>query len=291
MRNVRLASLLAALFDVLLYFVSASIGLLLTGWAYLAVRGAPLRPEDVAADPVFWLFQTLGLVGPTVGLARIRHPAFFRAALRFHPGPVLAAAGRGLAVGLGAAGAAVGLIVAWPAPTVIVSGDAAEFAATVWVQANVALTEETVFRGYLWFLLERRLGWAAAAGLTSLLFAFAHGANPAFSLSPPVLANLLLAGLVLAAVRRRLGFPAAVGWHFGWNAALGALFGLPVSGVTFPALVRVLDAAPVAWGGGSFGPEGGFAGTVALLASLGFVAFDGWERAGRIILKVRRVLP
>ncbi len=291
MRNVRLASILGAALEVLLYFLSVGLGLLITGFGYLAVRAAgPTRPEDLPSDPIFWTLQTFGVLGPTALLAAARNPGLFRAARQAEPGKIAAGAGRGAGLGLGAGAAAVGLVLAWPTATSMTAGDAAGFLATSWVQANVALTEEIVFRGYLWSVLESRVGPGPTLILTSLLFALAHGANPAFTPGLPVIPNLLLAGLILGILRRRMGFPAAVGWHFGWNVALGGLFGVPVSGVTFPALLRVTATAPTCWSGGAFGPEGGLAGTVVLVASLGLFTFDGWNWTSRFILKVRRVL-
>lgn len=290
MRNVRLASFLGASVEVLLYFLLVGLGLFTAGLGYLLVRGpGPTRLEDLARDPVLWPLQTLGVVGPTVLLMAARHPDLLRALPQTRPRRAAAGAARGMVLGLGAGSLAAGLVVAWPGPGEITPGDAAGFATTLWIQANVALSEETIFRGYLWLILEDRLGHRLTLVLTSLLFALAHGANPAFTPAPPVLLNLLLAGLVLGTLRRQTGFAAAVGWHFGWNSGLGGLFGLPVSGLTFPALLRVAGAAPAFWAGGPFGPEGGLAGTVALALSFGLLG--GWKGARRTILKVRRILP
>mgnify|MGYP000039750467 CR=1 FL=1 len=292
MRNVQLASFLGASAEVLLYFVLVGLGLLIAGLGYLLVRGpGPTRLEDLARDPILWPLQTLGVVGPTVLLMAARHPDLLRTLRQARPWQAAAGAARGMALGLGAGATAAGIALAWPAPADIGPGDGTGFLVTVWIQANVALTEETVFRGYLWSVLGRRLGPGPALILTSLLFALAHGANPAFTPTSPALLNLLLAGLVLGTLRRRAGFTAAVGWHFGWNSGLGGLFGLPVSGVTFPALLRVTGAAPPPWSGGAFGPEGGLAGTLALALSLGLPASGGWKGARRTILKMRRILP
>jgi hypothetical protein len=52
--------------------------------------------------------------------------------------------------------------------------------------------------------------------------------------------------------------------HWGWNVAMGAIFGLPVSGFAFPGILKVELVPDLDWlSGGAFGPEAGVAGTVA----------------------------
>mgnify|MGYP000588225027 CR=1 FL=1 len=283
MRNVPgLKPLLLTAFDTLLYFLSVGLGLLISGLAYAGLRTwTPGPPEGPTADPLFWPLQTLGVVGPTCLLWGLRRPETFRACLRPTPEALVGGA-RGLLLGLGCAGLAAALVLLWPAGLAPGPGPLK----TLWVHLNVALAEEAVFRGYLWALVELRLGVRAAHWATGLLFALAHGANP--GLGPLAPLNLLLAGLLLGALRRNWGFWAAVGWHLGWNFGLGGLFGLPVSGLSFPGLVRLFPTAPEFWAGGAFGPEGGLAGTAVLAGAL--VGAGGWGRAAGIILKVRRVL-
>ncbi len=65
-----------------------------------------------------------------------------------------------------------------------------------------------------------------------------------------------------------------VGGHFGWNWTMGALLGVPVSGITrlAPApLLRAVDAGPTWLTGGHYGVEGGVACTLALIASTLFI--------------------
>ncbi len=281
MRNVPgLKPLLLTAFDTLLYFLSVGLGLLISGLAYAGLRaGTPGPPEGPLADPLFWPLQTLGVVGPTLLLGRLRWPERFSARLRPTPGALVGGA-RGLLLGLGCAGLAAALVLLWPAGLAPGPGPFK----TLWVQLNVALAEEAVFRGYLWSLVEFRLGVRAAHWATAVLFALAHGANPGLGPLGPL--NILLAGLLLGALRRGWGFWAAVGWHLGWNFGLGGLFGLPVSGLTFPGLVQLFPTAPEFWAGGAFGPEGGLAGTAVLAGAL--AGFYGWGRAAGIILKVRR---
>jgi hypothetical protein len=71
---------------------------------------------------------------------------------------------------------------------------------------------------------------------------------------------------------RSLWFP--FGLHWGWNWAMGALLGSPISGITTLApnpLLRFSSNGPEWIGGGAYGVEGGVACTVALLLSTVYV--------------------
>jgi hypothetical protein len=71
---------------------------------------------------------------------------------------------------------------------------------------------------------------------------------------------------------RSLWFP--LGVHWAWNWALGAVFGLPVSGITKiapnPLLVGT-DLGPAWLTGAAYGIEGGIACTIALIVSTLFI--------------------
>jgi Predicted metal-dependent membrane protease len=136
-----------------------------------------------------------------------------------------------------------------------------------------ALGEEAVFRGYpLQTLSRARLAWVGVL-LTSIPFALAHFWNPNI-VRGVTFANTALAGIWLAIAylrTRNLWFP--LGVHWGWNWALGSIFGLPVSGLTLLShpLMYGKDLGPKWLTGGSYGIEGGVAGTVALVASTLFL--------------------
>jgi hypothetical protein len=69
----------------------------------------------------------------------------------------------------------------------------------------------------------------------------------------------------------------ATGVHLGWNWVMAALLDFPVSGLTFfdtPLYDAVVRGAPW-WTGGDFGPEAGLAGTLVLLAGIGWLARGG----------------
>ncbi len=136
-----------------------------------------------------------------------------------------------------------------------------------------AASEEALFRGYLLQTFARSdLKWFGIA-MTSVLFAFAHNANP--GANPLALANTLLAGVWFAVAyfkTRDLWFPFGV--HLAWNWLQGPVFGISVSGITGFApdpLLRANDVGPAWLTGANYGIEGGGACTVAIILSLALI--------------------
>jgi hypothetical protein len=152
-----------------------------------------------------------------------------------------------------------------------------------------ALAEEALLRGYPLQTMTRAGLFGAGAVITSVAFAAMHMGNPNFRLGIPVL-NLVIAGIWFAVAywrTRSLWLP--LGIHWAWNWALGSLFGLPVSGITEIAphpLLHGFDLGPAWLTGGSYGVEGGIAGTIALIISTVFVWRTRWVNATDEMLKL-----
>ena len=131
-----------------------------------------------------------------------------------------------------------------------------------------ALAEELMFRGYPFQRLEEAIGPFGAIMVFSVLFGVVHLMNPGASTLG--LLNTVLIGIVLAIAylrTRALWLP--WGLHFGWNATLGLLFGLPVSGLrVFNVVVRSSAKGPNWLTGGSYGLEAGVPGVLAVLVGL-----------------------
>lgn len=132
--------------------------------------------------------------------------------------------------------------------------------------AGIAFFEELLVRSYPFQTLIEGLGTWPAWALSSLGFGLLHLGNP--DLTPLGVVNLVLAGLLFALfVLRTRALWLAVGFHFAWNLTQGPILGLPVSGIRFEStLMRSVPAGPAWWTGGAFGPEGGVAATLVLLA-------------------------
>jgi uncharacterized protein len=137
-----------------------------------------------------------------------------------------------------------------------------------------AAWEEAIFRGYpLQTMARSHLAWVAII-LTSIIFSWGHLDNP--NVVPGfTFANTAIAGAWLAVAylkTRDLWFP--LGIHWAWNWTMGAVLGLPVSGIerlTPEPLWRATDLGPAWLTGGAYGIEGGAACTIALIASTLFI--------------------
>ncbi|GGW87365.1 CAAX amino protease [Streptomyces malachitofuscus] len=122
--------------------------------------------------------------------------------------------------------------------------------------AAASVTEELLFRGVLFRIIEERAGTWLALVPTSVLFGLWHMANPDASLWGVVVITLG-AGTMLAAAyaaTRNLWVP--IGVHFGWNYAASGIFSTEVSGNdTQQGLLDSATSGPTLIGGGDFGPE------------------------------------
>lgn len=195
--------------------------------------------------------------------------------------------GYGLALGLALnAFVAAGLYFTGGLQLAAAAFDGPRFAWTLLVVAVSAANEELVFRGYPMQVLMRGIGpWPAAVAL-SLVFGALHASNPNASL--PGLLNTVLAGLFLAYAyfrTRSLWLP--FGFHFGWNAGLGMLFGFPLSGLRTASLLFADATGPAWWTGAAYGPEGGLIVSLGLL--LGVFAMIRFQ-AIRVSPKMLRLL-
>lgn len=123
--------------------------------------------------------------------------------------------------------------------------------------AAAAVTEELMFRGVLFRIVEERTGTWIALVLTGLLFGASHLLNPNASLWGALAIALEAGGMLTAAyvATRRLWVP--IGLHFGWNFAAAGIFSTEVSGNGTPqGLLDATTSGPMLVTGGEFGPEG-----------------------------------
>ena len=105
--------------------------------------------------------------------------------------------------------------------------------------------------------------------VTSILFALLHIFNANLGLI--ALFNLMLFGVFAAFYAMREGSLWGVfAVHSFWNWVQGNLFGMEVSGlpVRLEALIDLKEIGPDWFTGGAFGPEGGIAVTLLLLAGV-----------------------
>jgi membrane protease YdiL (CAAX protease family) len=141
-----------------------------------------------------------------------------------------------------------------------------------------AFHEELTFRGYVYQKL-RTWNRGGAIAITACLFAALHAGN--WGVTPVAMANLLLAGVLLALAyerRRHLWLP--IGIHIGWNVVSGPILGYGVSGYVAGATVMTTRAVGAPWiTGGAFGIEGSVWMLVVEVAGIIAVARKGMIRA------------
>jgi membrane protease YdiL (CAAX protease family) len=134
--------------------------------------------------------------------------------------------------------------------------------------AVAALAQEVVFRGYPYRRLIEAIGPVGATIVMSILFGLlsAFGADASWT----SFLVTVLAGIVLSvAWLRTHGLWLGWGLHFGWNASMGILFGLPVSGATsLSTVVQTRAIGSNGLTGGEYGPEGALFTALALLVGL-----------------------
>ncbi|MBA3443982.1 MAG: CPBP family intramembrane metalloprotease [Gemmatimonadales bacterium] len=251
-------------------------GVLITGSTAAAADWlTALGPGSMLLQAVVTLASTAfftWLIGARIlGLTR-RH-------LRYATGQ---AAQRGLAFGLlaGALTAGLALLISvmvgqagWVSDAGTLGDYLTQSLKTVAVLAPAALAEELLFRGVPLVLLAGAFGRGSAVVAISLLFALAHVTNP--NATPLGLGNIALAGIFLGLTFYAPGgIWTAFGAHLGWNSLLACL-DTPVSGVPFEIPMLDYTAGNPAWlTGGTFGPEGGLAATLALTVAI--VATARW---------------
>ena len=154
--------------------------------------------------------------------------------------------------------------------------------------AAAAVTEELLFRGVLFRIIEERTGTWIALLLTGVVFGAMHLANP--DATPwGATAIAIEAGFMLAAcyaATRNLWVP--IGLHFGWNFAAGGVFSVAVSGNgDSEGLLAATTSGPAALSGGDFGPEGSL---YAVFAGVVLTVVFMWlaKRRGHIVPRRRR---
>jgi len=131
-----------------------------------------------------------------------------------------------------------------------------------------SLAEEVVFRGYPYRCLIEAIGPTRATVILAVFYGLFHtltgdGSFAAFLIT-------FLAGILLAlGWLRTYGLWLSWGLHFAWNASLGILFGLPVTGsVEGSTVVQSTAYGRTLFTGGAFGPEAGLYAAIGVIAGI-----------------------
>lgn len=122
--------------------------------------------------------------------------------------------------------------------------------------AAAAVTEELIFRGVLFRIIEERTGTWLALALTSVLFGLSHLLNADATLWGAIAIAIEAGGTLAAAYAATRTLWVPIGLHFGWNFAEAGIFGTEVSGNgKTQGLLHGVTSGPAAVTGGRFGPE------------------------------------
>ncbi|GAB4105482.1 type II CAAX endopeptidase family protein [Micromonospora taraxaci] len=156
--------------------------------------------------------------------------------------------------------------------------------------AAAAVTEELMFRGVLFRIVEERTGTWIALVLTGVVFGLMHLLNPDASVWGAI-CIAVEAGFMLAAcyaATRNLWVP--IGLHFGWNFAAGGIFSVVVSGNgDSEGLLDTSMSGPALVTGGDFGPEGSL---YTVVAGVALTVVFMWlaHRRGHIVPRRRKAV-
>lgn len=131
---------------------------------------------------------------------------------------------------------------------------------------TAALFEEVIFRGYVFYLLDKAFGVGIAIFASAIIFSTAHLIKHS---NVPVMyiLNAFLFGLLVAYCRHSTGtLWLPIGLHFGWNVVSGPIFGLPYSGKDYDRGVVISEVTGPAWlTGGRYSLDAGILGTIAII--------------------------
>lgn len=213
-----------------------------------------------AVDGNPWLTLVLGLLTAVLAVAAYRWVVGrteHRPVAELAREGARAAAGRGLLMGVALFTAVILSIAASGQYHVDGIGSVTGAMGLIGFMAAAAVTEELLFRGVLFRVIEERGGTWIALTLTGTVFGLMHLLNPNASLWGAIAIAIEAGGMLGAAYAATRSLWLPIGVHLGWNFAASGIFSTEVSGNDTPQ--GLLDAAtsgsPLLTGG-DFGPEG-----------------------------------
>ncbi|GAB2856959.1 type II CAAX endopeptidase family protein [Actinocorallia aurea] len=201
----------------------------------------------------------LGLV--TAVLAVVVYARVVRWSERREPVEVAAqgavrATGLGVLIGVGMFGAVIVNIAFIGGYRVDGLGSLMGAAGLFGFMAAAAVTEELIFRGILFRIIEERVGTWSALALTAVLFGLSHLANEHAGLWGAIAIAIEAGGMLAAAYAATRTLWVPIGLHFGWNFAAAGIFSTEVSGNgATKGLLNAETSGSELLTGGAFGPE------------------------------------
>nr|WP_203606878.1 CPBP family intramembrane glutamic endopeptidase [Streptomyces sp. SID11385] len=153
--------------------------------------------------------------------------------------------------------------------------------------AGAAATEELMYRGLLFRLVERGAGTYLALVVSGVVFGASHLLNENATLLGAVAIAIEAGGMLAAAYAATRSLWLPIGVHLGWNFAEAGIFGAEVSGSGGThGLLDVSISGPELITGGEFGPEASvYAVVIGALVMLAFLWLA--HRRGHIVPRKR----
>jgi uncharacterized protein len=196
-----------------------------------------------------------------------------RPAIELGDGHVARELGAGFAFGLGLFAATIAFLVLGQVARIDAGDGLAALVPGLLLAAAAAVSEEIVFRGVVFRILEERLGSWIALPISAALFGALHLVAPHASFAS-ALGTALQAGVLLGAAymcTRRLWLPIAI--HAGWRFARTGVFGPDVAGAPSHAVWSTELSGPAVLTGGDHGLETSVVAVIlCLTAAVGLLA-------------------
>ncbi|MEU2686929.1 CPBP family intramembrane glutamic endopeptidase [Streptomyces hygroscopicus] len=163
---------------------------------------------------------------------------------------------RGLVIGVTMFGCVIANLYVYGAYEVHGFGSLTGAVGLVGFMTGAAVTEELMFRGLLFRLVERGLGTYIALVLSGAVFGVAHLLNKDATLLGAAAIAIEAGGMLAAAYAATRSLWLPIGLHFGWNFAESGIFGTEVSGNgDTHGLMDASTSGAELITGGEFGPE------------------------------------
>ncbi|MFE9921021.1 CPBP family intramembrane glutamic endopeptidase [Streptomyces sp. NPDC005774] len=184
-----------------------------------------------------------------------------------------AAIGRGMLIGVAMFGAVITNIYVNAHYEINGLGSVSGAVGLVGFMAAASVTEELIFRGILFRIIEERTGTWIALTLTGMLFGLSHLLNPNADLWGALAIAIEAGGMLAAAYAATRTLWVPIGLHFAWNFVQAGIFSAEVSGNDTPqGLLDTVMSGPKWVTGGDFGPEGSvYAVLFGVLVTIGFM--------------------
>jgi membrane protease YdiL (CAAX protease family) len=119
----------------------------------------------------------------------------------------------------------------------------------------IAITEEALYRGFIFANLYKQSNKYFAIIISSVIFSLMHAFNTSFSWIGMV--NIVLIGILFCQLYlKKMNLSIPIGFHFSWNFLQGPVFGFSVSGFSTQGILKIESFSGSKFPFEGFGLEG-----------------------------------